>query len=772
MSVFDSFVNNIADSVKQHWNHVAQDFNQSTAVQNINQLGNRATGFGTDIKSGIDTGNWGAVGNDLSNLPVVKVDPATGNKTLVTGQIVDKNNQLTGHMDPHQTMAVGLSFGGDASYGPENITPGFNQIAERSPTEVKAARTGGTEPPIINESYTPENTTATTAVPIEHTAPSSLPEQPSIQSDDMPAGTQPYQRPVPKPGPFERGAMHINQIDQIQLPLSSTSVADEAYLKDFLNNGVKGNSLADKAKNLGPAFNKIEQQINSEFAKNDPLISTDSIRQSLDKRLQPLIANGTLTPTEAITERNAYLMRMHGQLTGNQGLPATPTSDMSAPLVPDAYKSSDVLKMKRIGNQAANSLYDSQGNLSSNLTKPQQVTLALRNGVDDAFAPLNSNIKNLLADQSAAYSLIDARGPASLNSLRNASRGFGITNPLMPTGKIGIPGFIGGPIRTGLSNALLSPVKSATVLGGIGTIGEIGREAFSHNVPQRLFNSIENKLGYQKTNAQTPQENSSNSQNSQNINDQAHTDLLPQSPDDVKPDKNGIYTPISPDQVPGSTIIGQNDYRTQRAAAVTQQANDAYKGPRVVAQDQAVIDNLDSRNAASQKIWGDAQNPAPGTYYNAIQTATIGKDATTAIKDHISDPELLNLLKTGDLLNATNPNYSKLKLELQFLEKQAGLPQGSLFKPQTTQVALQQIDQAIRMAQAAYNTSVKTFMTGGAGMPQSAVTSPAPAPTGLPAQPTLLNPTAPTSQGLPAMPKANFSTGWQPTGQSFEGGAP
>lgn len=610
-----------------------------------------------------------------------------------------------------------------------------------------------------------ESPTAEGLPPIPQTTKPNLPplgsaEDPLAQIEEQERSEQGFTPSTPKsPGERTFPTGHTSPDDlltnskrNIQIDGKDVKTpSDVAQINSTLNGyGIKG-SLTDQLQMTNNTIATLSNKAKNIVATEGGTISKADLVNDTARNLA-YGAGHNLPAAQAKTAAEQYIDKVYGKAAG-----VDPTS-LEGWVAPNQIPGSVLQDMKTIMNQDAQSTFEQAD--PTKWTQDQLISRYARDAADnilDSQYPAASKLNN---DMSDLYKAQDSlRKGANMES--TASQKAANLPPK--------PGLLQNAVNNVKEHPVRSTLEGGALAYGLGKVGlpvAQGAVALAHNAMSD-FNKSQTNYAQEKG-----QPNPGSNQGNESSSNVVDISSLPHSMDDVKLNQNGDYTPTDPSNVKGLNVISEQEYNNRLAQLNQQKAQDSYRGPKVLAMDQAAIDSLNSIHDSSKSIYGNADNPVAGTYFAAQRASTLGIDAHKFLSSSGNDTKLLNLFRDGDLANATDPKYSRLVTELKLLEQLDGLPQGSLFKAQTLDVAKQQISLAEQNAAMAYYNNISTFVggSGGSNMPQATqYTSPGGLP---PTPPALGGVSTGVSGGLPTPPQVNVNANWQPAGQSFEGGSP
>lgn len=501
------------------------------------------------------------------------------------------------------------------------------------------------------------------------------------------------------PGVLGKMARSINQTNNIKLPSDVNGAADENFVQSVLNNDVKGKSLSEKYANLQPTMDKFGKQIQSALAASPKDIPVDDIRSILNQRMQPLVAQGTLSAEDAASQVEGYLSRMYQQANPSGAMPPienvrTAGGGLAIPQeqqLPSTIDSNTAFNMKLVGNKAAGGLFGKE-----NLTPAQSTTLALRNGMDDVISKYHPEIKDLTMKQSALFKAADE---GNLGGLRSISSGIGVGVPGM--GKIGVPGAIATPIR-GAASSVLNGLESVSRTG-LNRLPLLAPFVAGKGVNDQSNNDLQNETNNLPGESQNVQGNAKLNNVDNNIHDYTQ---IPQAVNDIKPDQSGNYQVASPYTIKGADsqalALSPAAY-TQQMAALNQVAalpqNQVWPNTQKI---QSQIDSLGTKYNESKGL---------GAVYTAAQSYNdAAVDARNLLKD--ASPNFFNAIPTLDALRkSVDPKYAALQSDLSVLEQKYPISlQGAL----TPQVLTATINQTNKQFLSDYYKYLNNYV-GGAG---------------------------------------------------------
>lgn len=560
-----------------------------------------------------------------------------------------------------------------------------------------------------------------------------------------------------EPNPLQKEAMSINQVNQVKLPSSLTGAPEEARMQETLNNVVPGNDLSEKYANLPATMDKLNTAIDNSLSLNKQEIPYSEVETALKNKVEPLVLNGTISSRDAVQGVQDYIDRMYQMAKSNEipaqnvvGVKSTPEpSDIteihpgtyvnSAPVTggmvkvgdtleprptpegatasesnyamenpnptlstykgepvktatfnqaPDTIDSYALYQMKKLGNDAVKSLYG-----KANLTPDQEISLALRNGVDSVLTKYHPEVKDLTLTQSDLYKAADE---GNLGGLRGLDKTVTAGLPLKIAGlplSVSYSGPGAGLIRKGVAAGLneVGGGNPSTLAGALPAISAIG---------EMTSNNIQNNQQVTQGNQQIPD------YSKRLTNPVLNT--IPTTPQDNKPDQNGNYGVASP-----FTIKGPDN----QSLAISPQVADqqiAYlntmKGTPQYAYNRSYQNQIDSQIATLNNKKSDSQ-----TLINAYNTVKPANDVMTRARQELIDAhlDLLNGINGyNKLLTAYDGKYRGLATDLKWIEDHVPGATGQLLQAQNGDAARKALDGINTAFLNEYNTNLLDF-TGG-----------------------------------------------------------
>lgn len=459
------------------------------------------------------------------------------------------------------------------------------------------------------------------------------------------------------------------------------------------------------ASQAGPAMDRIySQYINPEMSRNPKMIPLDSSNASgtglpalvptVVKEMQKLEPG--LNEREANLAASKYLNNLYDVARNDQ---TTPTN---SPTVPGFIDSPSVLQMRTsLNNTRAVQQYFKDGSINNT---SDLAAVASRNALSKVLDAAHPEISQAIKD----YGTIKEAYP----SLFKAS--------MQHTPAYNLPAIGLNMAKSATSGTLRAAGKMAdtpggklALQGGAITAGLGGAYLVGKGNPNQGQNTQGNNQGNGiKT----------NNQSSGDLNSTNHTQIIPQTIDDIKPDSKGNYNVVDPyqlkDQTGSPKFIGDKEYSNQIAQnnaliaqKTTQLADPSIRfNPIKSAQVQSEITNLQTENSSldqkhqSSSAVNSAYNAAKNLNNQFDAADQTLKDTSPSIFTGISLPYIG--AEAAKYREATDPKYSALVQKLQQLESNAGLPSGSLYKPGQTKEVLQ------ANLEAARKNTLNTFYTG------------------------------------------------------------
>lgn len=458
---------------------------------------------------------------------------------------------------------------------------------------------------------------------------------------------------------------------QVQPSAEINGAERQAATQNVINN-IPGKSASEKFANLPKSMSDLSDEINSKLNSNPKDIPVNQIQSTLMKKIQPLVLQGTISEPDAIAEVESYVSRMYNAAVGKNDMPAvenTPEAaaagQSSVPYVkfPDTISSPDVFQMKTLANKATQGLWN-----KPMLTNSQEVTMALRNGMDDIISQFHPDIKDMTLKQSALY---DA--PQALVDAMKNNKGLKLGPMPLP-----IPSGVVDAGRNVAGDAL-GKVGSLPALGGLApAIGNDGEQPMN-NMPK----DINNNNQIDSANQEVPH-NSGISPTPGNVNSGVTS----------KPGRYSLTTP----QTEG--FMTTNDYTNQVNSIQSRLPQEKLNDPQKATQDQAMLDQLNTSYNNQKPIRDEftKTNTVMGlgnAAFNLINSAPVG---------------LLNLNGSFDkLLNSTDPKYAALGKALQGIQNTTGI---NLSSAKTKEALVASLDYAISYQQNSFNAQQQEYFGG------------------------------------------------------------